>query len=239
MAEGNLKIYVLQLESGKYYVGSTQNFVARLTQHMEGGGSTFTQAYPVVDVVEVRTNARPEDENMVVRQYMARYGINNVRGGSFSTLTLSAADFAVLEREILHNAGLCIRCGDAGHMVRDCSFRPRGGTAAITPSTSPQAAPRAYPAPPRQAFVPPVFPRPIAAQPAPPKVRSRREYEEENYCSRCGRDNHSASTCYAKTTVDGDWPVNYGPGLFCSRCGRDGHSSWECYARYTEDGDRL
>lgn len=46
-------VYVLLLESGKYYVGSTSNLAARLHQHLSGNGSKATKRSRPVAVEQV------------------------------------------------------------------------------------------------------------------------------------------------------------------------------------------
>ena len=79
-----------------------------------------------------------------------------------------------------------------------------------------------------------------------------------NVCSRCGRDSHSASNCFARTDADGEdlehdhrqlptprrndtlrgsssRTIKYS----CSRCGRDTHLARDCYARLDINGSSL
>ncbi len=46
-------IYVLQLKSGKYYVGQTNKVAKRFEEHKEGKGSAWTSTYKPVKVLEV------------------------------------------------------------------------------------------------------------------------------------------------------------------------------------------
>jgi hypothetical protein len=51
---------------------------------------------------------------------MEKYGIDNVRGGTYSNVVLDANCIAVLEKEIRHSNNLCVRCGRGTHFVKDC-----------------------------------------------------------------------------------------------------------------------
>jgi hypothetical protein len=51
---------------------------------------------------------------------MEKYGIENVRGGTYSNVVLDANCIAVLEKEIRHSNNLCVRCGRDTHFVKDC-----------------------------------------------------------------------------------------------------------------------
>jgi len=51
---------------------------------------------------------------------MAKYGIENVRGGSYSNIVLDENSIAVLEKEIRHSNNVCMRCGRDTHYIKDC-----------------------------------------------------------------------------------------------------------------------
>ena len=76
------------------------------------------------------------------------------------------------------------------------------------------------------------------------------EEEEEAGCSRCGRNTHDASKCYAKTHSDGGELREARPKkskskpkkqrepspVVCRRCGRDNHDESTCYAKTLAPG---
>lgn len=57
---------------------------------------------------------------MVVKEMMRKYGIDRVRGGSYSSHHLSQNQIRALETEIRGASGSCFRCGGNGHWARDC-----------------------------------------------------------------------------------------------------------------------
>ena len=75
-------IYVLKLEGNRYYVGKAQDPMRRYQEHMNGEGSAWTRRYPAVSLEETRTGVSPFEEDKVTKEYMAKYGIDKVRGGS-------------------------------------------------------------------------------------------------------------------------------------------------------------
>ena len=81
-------IYILRLEGGKYYVGKTNNPQFRLDSHFNSNGSEWTKLYKPLRVLEIKPDCDDYDEDKITRQYMDKYGINNVRGGSFVSVKL-------------------------------------------------------------------------------------------------------------------------------------------------------
>lgn len=77
-------VYVLLLQNGKLYVGSTDNPYARLAQHWacshESAG-WVREWGPPVRVVEMCRDCRAEDEHLKYAEYADKFGWQNVRGG--------------------------------------------------------------------------------------------------------------------------------------------------------------
>ena len=114
------QIYILRLKAGKYYIGKTKNVDKRWTEHTAGCGSGWTKKYPPVSLVKSVVSTSQFDEDRYVKEYMGKYGIENVRGGTYSNVVLDANCIAVLEKEIRHSNNLCVRCGRGTHFVKDC-----------------------------------------------------------------------------------------------------------------------
>lgn len=114
------QIYILRLRAGKYYIGKTKNVDKRWAEHTAGCGSGWTKKYPPVSLVKSVVSTSQFDEDRYVKEYMGKYGIENVRGGTYSNVVLDANCIAVLEKEIRHSKNLCVRCGRGTHFVKDC-----------------------------------------------------------------------------------------------------------------------
>lgn len=114
-------IYILKLEGGRYYVGKTNNLEERLEAHKSGRGNTaWTNKYKFIDVVDIITDCDDYDEDKYVRIYMDKYGIDKVRGGSFSSIKLDDADISVLIKMSDNANNKCFACGGDDHFAKDC-----------------------------------------------------------------------------------------------------------------------
>ena len=113
-------IYILRLRTGKYYIGKTKNVDKRWEEHISGNGSGWTKKYKPLSLVKSVVSTSHFDEDRYVKEYMEKYGIENVRGGTYSNMVLDANCIAVLEKEIRHSKNLCVRCGRDTHFVKDC-----------------------------------------------------------------------------------------------------------------------
>ena len=76
-------VYVLKLQAGNWYVGSTSNIEARVCEHFAGQGALWTQKYPPISVAEV-TECLTGDPLPLERAKSAemamKYGWSRVRG---------------------------------------------------------------------------------------------------------------------------------------------------------------
>lgn len=113
-------IYVLRLEGGRYYIGKTDNVIYRYQQHMNGYGSAWTRKYRPMLIEKVINNASPFEEDKVTKEYMSKYGIDKVRGGSYVQMELSEDQQNALKMEIRGATDKCTKCGHHGHFVKDC-----------------------------------------------------------------------------------------------------------------------
>lgn len=107
-------IYVLKLEDNKYYIGKTDNPNIRLNAHFNLDGSNWTKKYKPIEIMEIIPNCDNYDEDKYTKIYMDKYGIDNVRGGSYVKIQLDNETIQFLQKE---NIGRNNKC-----YIKDCKY---------------------------------------------------------------------------------------------------------------------
>lgn len=116
-------IYTLLLSNNKYYIGKTKNPNFRIEEHFAGNGAAWTHKYHPIKILELIPNCDDYDEDKYVVKYMQLYGIDNVRGGSFSQITLNFSHKSTLIQMIHGSGDKCFTCGKSGHFSNKCPTR--------------------------------------------------------------------------------------------------------------------
>jgi hypothetical protein len=91
-------IYILKLEGNRYYVGYSPNVNKRIQEHIDGNGSSFTKKYKPIAVEKIKENVPEEHANIYVIKYMRKFGMDNVRGGSFKGSKLTSEQINQLSK---------------------------------------------------------------------------------------------------------------------------------------------
>jgi predicted GIY-YIG superfamily endonuclease len=207
-------IYVLSLQRGRYYVGKSSNVMYRYQQHVNGYGSAWTKMYKPVSIEKTIKHASPFEEDKVTKEYMAKYGIDKVRGGSYVDVELSEFHRDAINMEIWGAKDLCKQCGRKGHFAKDCYAKTdTDGKKIVYESNASDAS----------------------------ESDASDEYQYE--CDYCDRTFTTAFGCgvHEKSCKENK-ASNSRQVKLCYRCGRPGHYSHDCYARthkkgYTLDSD--
>lgn len=116
-------IYILKLEHEKYYIGKTNNPQFRLENHFNLNGSEWTKIHKPISILELRSNCDDYDEDKITKQYMDKYGIDSVRGGSFVSVKLEQSVIDVLLKMNKGTNDKCFVCGKEGHFAKDCIYK--------------------------------------------------------------------------------------------------------------------
>ena len=116
-----VKIYILKCEENKYYIGKThKNVLYRFKKHQNGYGAIWTKKYKPIKILEIYLNCDNFDEDKYTKIYMDKYGIDNVRGGSYTKINLSNSTIKFLQKELLSIHDKCYGCGKKGHFYKSC-----------------------------------------------------------------------------------------------------------------------
>ena len=115
-------IYVLELENNKYYVGKSKDIEKRYNDHINGIASEWTKIHKPIKILQTLQCKSPYHHDRCIKEYMLKYGIDNVRGGSYSSIELNHSTKIFLQQIIWSSNGLCSRCGRKNHIYEDCNM---------------------------------------------------------------------------------------------------------------------
>ena len=119
-------VYVNELNSGWFYVGSSGNIDKRIEQHKNSPvvsrhGGIYRSCEPIT---ERQTNLRSWERDETL-QRMMEHGINRVRGWEFQGDTLSLDNLNAIKHFFFGDFDLCRKCGFRGHYQGRCTTEPR------------------------------------------------------------------------------------------------------------------
>jgi predicted GIY-YIG superfamily endonuclease len=115
-------IYVLRCKGGNYYVGRSTDPDRRFLEHVGDKGSAWTRLHEPLEIVE-REIEQPFMEVRKTLEYMQRYGVEKVRGGSWVGVELSQDQRKQIEEHFRNDA--FGRKGDGGGGGRLRALRSR------------------------------------------------------------------------------------------------------------------
>jgi len=210
------QLYVLKLRGGKWYIGHTTRGIERILDHMDNKGAKWTKEFKPIKPIPYRQtepgqtkahskNKANNDEDRLTLEYMKKYGIKNVRGGSWCMVKMRKKTHREIQGLIGKKKSekpkakdkpkpkkrevTCGRCGRAGHIRTNCKLKTTVDGVRITTKSwkyRPKAKPKAKPK---------------------PKKKSRKKPDYGVICARCNRQGHESKDCRAKTKVSPSGPL--------------------------------
>jgi hypothetical protein len=196
-----MMIYILELKDACYYIGKFS-----IQQLKNGIGPSWTKLHPPIRVINQYFNYDDElDEDSLIHQYMEKYGIDKVRGGSYISIELSEYQKRNLENRFnkvdkndnKNNYFIDIESGFKTVIYNNKPFNTSNNTE-VEYSTNKSTNVCMY------------CEMKLANE---EMLKKHEELCIDSYytksrgkninCERCGRDTHVSQFCRAKTTIDG------------------------------------
>jgi hypothetical protein len=117
-------IYFLELKNNKYYIGKSTEVELKYKIHLNGTATYWTNINKPISIIKIINDISPYELDKYVKEYMYKYGIANVRGGSYYQLKLNDNTIKKLENELNTCYDMCYKCSKSYHFVTECDFIP-------------------------------------------------------------------------------------------------------------------
>lgn len=117
-------IYILKLEGNRYYIGYTSDPKKRINEHLNGNGCSFTKKYKPIAVEKIKYNDDPNKVDKYVIKYMKKFGINNVRGGTYKDEKFSDELKLKLKKELENDPKMIIEVKNMMSTIKPKTNKP-------------------------------------------------------------------------------------------------------------------
>jgi predicted GIY-YIG superfamily endonuclease len=234
-------VYVLLCEKNRYYVGKTDRSIEdRIEEHFNKCGSEWTRKYKPIKAVEIKKEADEFDEDKYTKMYMKKYGIDKVRGGTYTQIELPEYQEMTLQNELCSASDLCFRCNRSGHFASNCYAKTKADGSPIDYDSSDDESEN------EECW---------CCEYCDKEFSSKHEANQhENICKNKNKkssfipkffDTALAVLKVAEELIDdkpkrsSNYYDNKPKKQTCFRCGRDGHYANNCYASTHVNGKKI
>ena len=151
---------------------------------------------------ETIENVSPFEEDKITKEYILKYGIENVIGGTYIQIELTESQIKSINDELRGAMDECMKCGKKGHFAAECVYYKQNKNSRVVPSHD---------------------------EDEDEDDSDDDDDDVGHVCDKCGKT--FKDDCYYYEHISVCKVGKVGKGNTCFRCGRAGHYSSTCYAK--------
>ena len=116
-------IFILKCADNCYYIGKTHgSYFIEIDNHFQGRGCEWTRIHKPIRLEILRHFCDESDDDFYTRLYVTKYGLDKVRGGSYSQTHLTEQQIYEMNHYPIDTHITCLKCFTKGHKGHLCPF---------------------------------------------------------------------------------------------------------------------